>query len=144
MLDKTEFERWFKSAEITLKSARKDLSSNDYNWACFKSQQAAEKALKAILWGIGEPVIGHTLKKLIDAISKIEIKVDERIYDNCVELSKYYITTRYPDVWSEGLPEEYFTENEAKECIRKSEEILEWVKKAWNRLSTKEGRKEKE
>ncbi|MCS6785163.1 MAG: HEPN domain-containing protein [Candidatus Caldarchaeum sp.] len=30
------------SAEATIKSASKDLSANEYSWACFKAHQAAE------------------------------------------------------------------------------------------------------
>jgi hypothetical protein len=51
-LDEGEFERWMRSALRTLESARRDLDGGDYNWACFKSHQAAGKALKALLWGV--------------------------------------------------------------------------------------------
>ncbi|MCY0883814.1 MAG: HEPN domain-containing protein [Acidianus infernus] len=37
------------SAKQTLESARSDLNSGFYNWACFKSQQAAEFTV----YGIG-------------------------------------------------------------------------------------------
>ena len=60
-LDEGEFERWKRSALRTLESARRDLDGGDYNWACFKSHQAAEKALKALLWGVGRPRSGHAL-----------------------------------------------------------------------------------
>lgn len=54
-MDIEEYERWIKSAEKTLQSAKEDLERGDYNWACFKAQQAAEKALKAFLYGLGKP-----------------------------------------------------------------------------------------
>lgn len=52
-LDDAEFERWMRSALKTLESARRDLEFGDYNWACFKAHQVVEKALKAVLWGLG-------------------------------------------------------------------------------------------
>jgi len=50
-LDVSEYERWTRSAVRTLESAERDAEHGDYNWACFKAHQAAEKALKALLWG---------------------------------------------------------------------------------------------
>ncbi len=61
MLDEDEYKRWIAMAKKTLESARRDLEGGDYNWACFKSQQSAEFAVKAILWGIGEPRYGHAV-----------------------------------------------------------------------------------
>ena len=52
-LDASEYERRMKSAIRTLKSAEHDVEHGDYNWACFKAHQAAEKALKSLLWGSG-------------------------------------------------------------------------------------------
>jgi len=65
-LDEGEFERWMRSAEATLSSARRDAEGGDYGWACFKAHQAAEKALKALLWGSGNPTYGHSLKRLYE------------------------------------------------------------------------------
>ena len=44
-LDDDEFQRWMVNAKSTLKSADNDKSSEFYNWACFKAQQAAEYAV---------------------------------------------------------------------------------------------------
>ena len=46
MFDREEFERWLKQAEKTLESAERDKNNEDYNWCCFKAQQAAEYAVK--------------------------------------------------------------------------------------------------
>ncbi|BCU67727.1 hypothetical protein HS7_11640 [Sulfolobales archaeon HS-7] len=37
--------------------------------------------------------------------------------------------SRYPDVYDEGSPFEYYTEKEAEECITRAEKILSWAKK---------------
>lgn len=41
------FKDWMAQAESDLEHAKKSLKMQDYNWSCFASQQAAEKALKA-------------------------------------------------------------------------------------------------
>ncbi|NIA11180.1 MAG: HEPN domain-containing protein [Nitrospiraceae bacterium] len=41
---------WFKQAENDLKASKNSLKSGDYGWACFQTQQSAEKALKLILF----------------------------------------------------------------------------------------------
>ena len=108
------------------------MESGDHSWACFKAQQAAEKALKALLCGVRKPEVGHV---------ELGFYVEEDVINDCTELSKYYITTRYPDVWIEGTPEEYFTKREAEEVIKKAERVLNWVKESWNRLLEEEKRK---
>ena len=61
-LDASEYERRMKSAIRTLKSAEHDVEHGDYNWACFKAHQAAEKALKSLLWGVGR--LGRATRSL--------------------------------------------------------------------------------
>ena len=132
-MDEDEFGRWITSAQATLNSAVKDLRGGEYNWACFKSDQAAEKALRALLWGSGNPRYGHSLKKLYDALEGL-IGGDDRIKEDCLRLDKYYTSTRYPYVWESGMPEEYFSESEALEAIRRAEEVLSWAKAKWESL----------
>jgi HEPN domain-containing protein len=61
----------------------------------------------------------------------------------CTVLSKFYTPTRYPDVWSEGIPEDYYSRREAEEAIRIASEVIDWVRELWRRLSkrvkTREG-----
>jgi len=134
-LDTEEFRRWFESAVRTLKSAERDIAAGDFNWACFKSHQAAEKSLKALLWGVGKPTFGHSLIKLAEkAFEAIGGRV-EWVADNCMRLDKYYTTSRYPDVWESGFPEEYFSSGEAVEAVDRAARVVEWVKAIWSSLS---------
>ncbi|MEM0490189.1 MAG: HEPN domain-containing protein [Ignisphaera sp.] len=132
--DESEFNRWIKSARLTLESAKKDHVNRDYNWSCFKAHQAAEKALKAILWGLGSPRIGHSLVELGNVLKSIGIEISIDIYEALVRLSKFYIPTRYPDVWSEGVPEDYYTESESREAIEFAEKVIDWVISVWRKL----------
>ncbi|MEM1920759.1 MAG: HEPN domain-containing protein, partial [Ignisphaera sp.] len=56
------------------------------------------------------------------------------IYEALVRLSKFYIPTRYPDVWSEGVPEDYYTESESREAIEFAEKVIDWVISVWRKL----------
>lgn len=134
MLDESEFMRWIKSALRTLESARVDHAHGFYSWACFKAHQVAEKALKALLWGLGSPRVGHSLLALLSELGVVLGEVPEGVRESCVRLNKYYIPTRYPDVWSEGIPEEQYSEKESLEAIAMAEEVVKWVEGAWKLL----------
>jgi len=55
-----------------------------------------------------------------------------------MRLNKYYIPTRYPDVWSEGTPEDYYTEKEAMEAIEYTKNVINWVEEIWKKLLREE------
>ncbi len=139
MINNRDYQRWIKSAKYTWESARRDYKAGDYVWACFKAHQASEKAVKALLWGIGSPKIGHTITRLLRHLEALGIEVPKDIYEKAMVLDKYYIPTRYPDVWSEGSPEEYFSEKEAEKALSYANDIIEWVEELWRKLSLRKG-----
>ena len=130
MLDEEEYERWMSMAKMTLRSARRDLEGGDYNWACFKSQQAAEFAVKALLWGIGRPRYGHAVSKLIGEAGD----VPDEVVRACLRLDKFYTAPRYADMWSEGAPHEYYSKEEAEEAIYYASKVIEFVEERWRSL----------
>lgn len=95
-----EAERWLAQAEVDLEAARL-LASRFPALACFHSQQSAEKALKAILYGVGvRPVLGHALSELGAAVEGYAPNY-KAINPEVAKLDRYYVPTRYPN----GLPE---------------------------------------
>jgi len=78
-----------------LESAHGDLDRGDYNWACFKAQQAAEAAIKALLHGLGMPAYGHSISRLLTGIKSKEVPVPEDVIEYAKTLDKYYVPTRY-------------------------------------------------
>ena len=95
MLDEQELRRWMEAALRTLDSARGDLERGDYNWACFKAQQAAELAVKGLLWGIGRPGYGHSVARLLArAGEELEAEIPEGLLDCAKLLDKFHIPTR--------------------------------------------------
>lgn len=134
MLDRGEFERWFRTARRNLESARGDMERGDYNWACFKSHQAAELALKALLHGLGLPAYGHSLTRLLNEVADRKMSVPGDLWNDARELDRYYVPTRYPNAWPEGSPFEYYTGADAEKAIYSSERILLWVEDSWRSL----------
>ena len=128
-LDEDEFNRWQAHARSTLRSAYIDKSSGFYNWACFKAQQSAEYSAKAFLRGIGFDSIGQSVSMLLKkgGFSEDSIKLAKKI-------DKYYIPTRYTDAWSEGLPEDYYTIEEAEDALECSEKVISDVDDKWKSL----------
>jgi HEPN domain-containing protein len=135
-LDEDEFNRWQAHARSTLRSAYIDKSSGFYNWACFKAQQSAEYSAKAFLRGIGFDSFGHSVSMLLKkgGFGEDSIKLAKKI-------DKYYIPTRYTDAWSEGLPEDYYTIEEAEDALECSEKVISEVDDKWKSLK---GAKDKE
>lgn len=131
MIDAPEFQRWFNQAVHTYSSAKKDYEDEDFGWACFKCQQAAECALKALLRGAGKLGIGHSLLKLTQEIEALDIDVDE-IRKCSLTLEKFYIPTRYPDAYPEGSPFEFYDAEEAEKALDSCQTIIEFVKEKYH------------
>ena len=134
MLDEKEYLRWLSSAKNALSSAIGDADRRDFNWACFKSQQAAEFAVKALLRGLGLPSYGHSLSRLLTEAEENLRSIKPEIIEAAKTLDKHYIPTRYPNAWVEGSPEEYYTKMDAEATIRYAKQIISWVEKKWKSL----------
>ncbi len=122
--------RWLKPAEKDLTSAKNSLESGDYEWACFQSQQSAEKALKSFLYLKGfRKILTHSIFELIKEIGDLEIGF-KSLKKAAKVLDSVYIPARYPNgIAGELAPFEYYEKEDAEECINYAGLILEEVKK---------------
>lgn len=116
---------WMKQADKDLKHALHSLECGDYEWSCFASQQAAEKALKALYDFLGGEGWGHSVLKLLKELPE---KVNEDLLQKASYLDKVYIPSRYPNGFDIGAPSDYFTKKDAEEAIKNAEDILYFVK----------------
>ena len=123
---------WLRQAEKDLKHAIYSCEKEDYEWACFSSQQAAEKALKAIYNKNNIEAKGHSILGLLKGLNQL-YEIPEKFFYYGRVLSRYYIETRYPNGFPEGAPMDYFDEKLAKEAINAAREIFEWCKNILNR-----------
>lgn len=71
---------------------------------------------------------------LLLEIKNILRNVPSYIEDYCMRLNKMYIPTRYPDAWSEGIPEDQYSKSEAEEAIAMAEKVVNWVRETWESL----------
>ncbi len=128
MLDVREYERWMSQARKTLELVDADIEYGGYSWACFKAQQAAEYALKALLMLFGEPLFTHDLSKLLRRAEELCGEEPPGEVRECVYmLDKMYIPPRCPDAFPEGAPWEHYTRREALEAKECAAKILGWV-----------------
>src|SRR5659263_63383 len=119
-------EDWLKQADSDLCAAEDSASSNHYEWACFQAQQAAEKALKALIISKGSESRIHSIKFLLSNLPE-NISVSDQIRNAARELDKHYIQTRYPDSFSTGIPKDFFTQDDAQRAISDAKKIIEFV-----------------
>ena len=89
---------------------------------CYHSQQAAEKAIKALILYHGAegglPKL-HDLSFLLDQI-KNKVTIEEKYYDYADTLTPYGISARYPN-------ELFLEDRHAEEAVRMADEIVRWV-----------------
>lgn len=118
-------ERWFKQAESDLRAAGDSLGSVHYDWACFQAQQAAEKALKALLYAKGRTaVLSHSVADLMDIAIEYTDEL-ARLKNEAKYLDTVYLATRYPNALAgERAPAEYYEKEEAQRCLSYAESIL--------------------
>ena len=118
---------WFRQAEKDLENAWWETKGGFYEWACFSAQQAAEKALKAVYQKFGGTAWGHSILNLLKGLEE-KISVPQELYASARKLDLYYLPARSPNGWEEGIPHDYYTEEEALHAIRSAEKILRFCK----------------
>ena len=125
-----EEQRWLRQAEKDLESARDSGKAEHYEWACFQSQRAAEKALKAFLYSKGlRAILTHSIRELVLDCSKYQTDFSNLISQAKV-LDTYYIPTRYPNgLVGNEIPAQYYSKEDASQCINYAELILRTVTK---------------
>lgn len=89
---------------------------------CFHAQQAAEKALKAVLIANGvPPQKTHNIRTLLDLLPPDIIAPQE--VESAASLTDYAVTSRYPGDFESVDEEEY------KEAVRLGEAVVLWAEK---------------
>ena len=119
---------WFRQAEADLRHAHNSLESGDFEWSCFASHQAAEKALKAVFLKLGIDAWGHTITVLIGNLPKSVEQPADTLVNYARVIDKFYIPTRYPNGFESGAPTDFYTADEAQSAILLAEAILEFCR----------------
>jgi HEPN domain-containing protein len=114
---------WLDQARGDLEHARSDAERGFYEWSCFSSQQAAEKAVKAVFQRMGAEAWGHSVADLLAALAQHR-PVPEDLQGPALELDKAYIPTRYPNAHPSGSPRTRYTRDEARRLLSHAERVL--------------------
>ncbi len=121
---------WLEEARADLARARRALEGADYSISCFFSQQAIEKALKAIIIGLvrQRPPHMHDLTALYQ-MAKPALELPDELVELLPEVSQYYATARYPNA---GLrrPSLSFSRTQAQRALEVAERVLKHVEEA--------------
>lgn len=114
-------EAWIDRARSNLIRSRQTFPGVYLEDLCFDAQQAAEKALKALLVYHDAPFpITHDVGKLLALIQKKRVSIPEKIEDASI-LTEYAVETRYPGVI------EPVTSEEHERAVAIAERVVEWV-----------------
>lgn len=97
--------RWLQTAIEDLNTAKLLRGGAAHAAACFFSQQAAEKALKALWYATDQEPWGHSVVELIDSfVERASLPEVDTWSDCAAQLDQYYIPTRYPDALPSSTP----------------------------------------
>lgn len=123
-----EARRWFVQAQADLEIVNLLQSAGYYAAACFHAQQAAEKALKAVLFGQGSRVVwGHSVRELARQCEAHEVAFASVAGDAAL-LDQFYIPTRYPNgLPSPAVPSEAYSALQAGDAVSAARRIIEVV-----------------
>lgn len=125
--------RWLKAAREDLEYARYAADGGHHAPACFHSQQASEKAVKAVHYARGaRAIIGHNVRALIEALSPRDQGFD-RLLDAARELDLFYIASRYPNGLAVGTPGEAFSASQSSRALDLAERIVQAAGKTLTR-----------
>jgi len=121
------FEDWMKQAEADLEAAKDSLKTGHYEWACFQSQQAVEKMIKAFFDYNNISIRGHSIRSLMKECENY-LSIPSHLVKLGIELDFHYLQPRYPNGFITGYPAQYYTEQKAEEIINIAEQIIEYFK----------------
>jgi HEPN domain-containing protein len=114
---------WLNRARSDLTMAKAQGPEIYYEDLCFHAQQAAEKAIKAVLLrhGIRFPYV-HDIRELIRLLKRKAVNVPARVL-KARELTNYAVETRYP-----GLSEPV-SDKEYHDAVVLAEAVVRWADK---------------
>lgn len=112
---------WLNRARSNLARAQAKITGIYLEDLCFDAQQAAEKAIKALLIkrGVTFPYV-HDLARLVTLLEQAGQEIPEFV-QRVEALTRYAVVTRYP-----GLAEPV-TEAHYQEAVAVAKAVLEWV-----------------
>jgi len=123
---------WLKEAERELEAAKILLEKGLYEMCVYHAQQAAEKAIKAVLILLGKEIYEHRVTAIFrDEMIKYDFPCLEEVVNKAFWLEQHWLRSRYPIKKVNGkveVPYELYDENTAKRAIEYAEFVLSKIK----------------
>jgi HEPN domain-containing protein len=119
---------WWDQGERDVRHAQHAIEDSDHEWAAFAAQQAAEKALKALIMTRGGEPWGHSVTGLAEALPR-DIELPPDVIEAASRLDKHYIPARYPNGFASGYPGKLYTRGEAETAIADAQAILDFCRR---------------
>ncbi|MFW9881052.1 MAG: HEPN domain-containing protein [Candidatus Thorarchaeota archaeon] len=120
---------WITEANWDLENAKILFKNDRFNTVVFHCQQAAEKAVKALLYYNNINGWGHSIHSLLEKYKELRKSNFDDIESTALSLDKHYITTRYPDALPNIAPHKAYNKQEAELAINQAERIISFVNK---------------
>jgi len=114
---------WLRRARSNLSRAKSRIPEVYLEDLCFDAQQAAEKAIKALLIkkGITFPYV-HDIAHLLTLLEQTGVQIPDPV-KRAEDLTRYAVVTRYPGV------AEPVTESHYRDAIVSAEAVVCWAEK---------------
>ena len=126
---------WIAPAKADLAHADLSVEHAHFDWACFSAQQAAEKAVKAVLSRLGAEPWGHAVADLLSALPESPAASSDLMLA-ALEFDKVYISSRYPDALPAGSPSTRYTLREADRMVGYAREVVQFCQGYLSRLQS--------
>lgn len=121
---------WLEQAHFDLEAAKTSRDGTFFEWACFQSEQAVEKALKAVLVHAGwRPPKMHKLAVLMSYCNNANKKFRKTKFE-FRDLEAFTFVSRYPFlIPGENLsPHKFIKLEDAEKCISQAEAFLKKIR----------------
>lgn len=118
---------WCRQARADARAAQVLADAEEWSHSCFQAQQAAEKALKALLADRDQDLRSHSLTALLRELGG---DAPQRWSAQARLLDKLYAPTRYPDALGEMAPMDVFGADDAAAAMGAAAALLDWVETA--------------
>jgi HEPN domain-containing protein len=102
-------------------------ASGYHEGAAFHAQQCAEKAVKGLLEHFHGSVRGHAITEMLGQLPPSTTPTEDLVRA-AKELDRVYLTSRYPNGFVSGSPDEFFDEDSSRTLISQARAILEFCR----------------
>lgn len=120
---------WLRTAERDLRLAHVAIEVEP-SLAAFHAQQAAEKALKALLVATTDDhERTHTAGRLARELRLADVTISEEVERDASALDLFYLTSRYPDTIGDEDPGNVISQDDATRAVERATRVLDFARR---------------